>query len=86
MKFILQTTFTQLPLGLQENANRMLKSSINARNVVILTLFFGAAVVGILIGMPSSPPMTLIQDMLQNLFSESSFARDIQLMVLSFQS
>ena len=74
MKFILQTTFTQPPLGSQENANKMSKSSINARSVVTLTLFFGAVAVGILIGTPSFPPMTLIQDVLQNLPSESSFA------------
>jgi len=37
-------TYIQLLRELKENAIKMLKSSTNARNVAILTLFIGAAV------------------------------------------
>jgi hypothetical protein len=60
LKFILQTTCTQQLRELKENVKQVLKSSMNVKSAVSLTLFTGVAVAGILTGMHSSPPMTWI--------------------------
>ncbi len=64
-------TYTQLPLELKENADKMLKSSMNAKSAVILTPFIGAGGVDILIGTPSFPLITQKQNIVRNLFSDS---------------